>query len=131
VTGWRGHSDADIRLVLVVGGDDLDLDRRHQFLKIFRRHPGSSDRTWPAQIRQRPGLVIDDADPDDATGEFGSARDREGSDQCPRDKKRSGLEYRSSRIRAAVPNHASIFPIMEPCFRPPNQWVKQPSSPLI
>jgi hypothetical protein len=101
----------------VVGGDDLDLDRRHQFLKIFRRHFGGSDRPWPAQIRQWPGLVIDDPDPDDATGEFGSARDREGSDQCRRDIKSSGLVFHSSRIRAAAPNHASIFPKMTLCFR--------------
>ncbi|MEH2498522.1 hypothetical protein V1294_005001 [Bradyrhizobium sp. AZCC 1678] len=84
----------------MVRGDDLDLDRRHQFLKILGRHPGGSDRPWSAQVGQWPGLVIDDADPDDATGEFGSAGGREGSDWCPKDQKSSDLDYRPSRVRA-------------------------------
>jgi hypothetical protein len=115
----------------MVCGDDLDLDRRHRFLKILRRHPGGSDRPWPAQIGQWPGLVIDDADPDDATGKFGSAGGREGSYWCPKDQKSSNLEYHSSRVRAAVPNHAGIFPGVALRFRPSSQRVKQPSSHLI
>ncbi|WP_244608398.1 hypothetical protein [Bradyrhizobium algeriense] len=115
----------------MVRDDDLDLDRWHRFLKILGRHPGGSDRPWSAQIGQWAGLVIDDADPDDATGEFGSAGGREGSDWCPKDQKSSNPEYRSSRVRAAVPNHAGIFPGVAPRFRPSNQRVKQPSSHVI
>ncbi|MHC2532170.1 hypothetical protein ACVJMY_001739 [Bradyrhizobium diazoefficiens] len=57
-----------IRLVLVVGGDELDLLTEHLAAKIFDRHPGRFDRPFAAVVCIDAGLVVEDADLDALRG---------------------------------------------------------------
>ena len=121
VEPFPDNTDADIRLVLMVCGQNFDLDRRDQFLKILCRHFGGSDGARSRQIGQWSGLVIDNADPDDAAGEFGRASGQIRPDENPNDQKSSD---------AAVPDHASTFPMMVLSGFPPlTNELKQP--PLL
>jgi hypothetical protein len=57
-----------IRLVLVVGGDDLDLLAEHLAAEILDRHLGGFQRIFAAVIGIDAGLVVEDADLDALRG---------------------------------------------------------------
>ena len=55
---------AEIRLVLVVGGDDFDLLAEHLAAEILDRHLGGLERPFAAVIGVDPGLIVQNADLD-------------------------------------------------------------------
>jgi hypothetical protein len=73
-----GDRRTDIRLVLVVGADELDFLAVDAAAKIGDRHSRRLDRPRPANVRVEPGHVIENADPDDVAGDLGRSRRTEG-----------------------------------------------------
>jgi hypothetical protein len=54
----------EVRLVLVIGGNDLDLMAEHLAAKVLDRHPGGFERPFAAVIGIDPGLIVQNADLD-------------------------------------------------------------------
>ena len=65
----------EIRLVLVVGGDDLDLLSEDGAAEILDRHLRRFDRPFAAVVGIDPGLVVQDADLDLGGCRHGDQRD--------------------------------------------------------
>jgi hypothetical protein len=59
-----GEAGGEIRLVLVISGDQLDLVAEHLAAEILDRHPGGFDRPFAAIIGIDAGLIVQDADLD-------------------------------------------------------------------
>jgi hypothetical protein len=57
---------ADVRLVLVVGEDDLDLHPLLVGAVVRDSHPGGHHRALAGEVGVEAGLVVEDADLDDA-----------------------------------------------------------------
>jgi hypothetical protein len=55
---------SEVRLVLVIGGNQLDLLAERPAAEILNRHFRAFDRSFAAKIRVDPGLVVEDADLD-------------------------------------------------------------------
>jgi hypothetical protein len=55
----------DIRLVLMVGGNDLDLLGKNFVAEILRRQPRRRNRTTAAIVGKNAGLIVEHADLDD------------------------------------------------------------------
>src|SRR6476661_6483394 len=55
---------AEVRLVLVVGGDDFDLLAEHLAAEILHRHLGGLERPFAAVIGVDPGLIVQNTDLD-------------------------------------------------------------------
>ena len=60
----RAIDVGEIRLVLVIGGDELDLLAKHLAAEILDRHLGGFDRPFAAVVGIDAGLVVEDADLD-------------------------------------------------------------------
>ena len=73
--------EADIRLVLVVGGQDLDLQSAGLLGEILEREVGGGDRARPDLIRERAAHVAEHADLDAAAGHLGGRRRGERDDE--------------------------------------------------
>src|SRR5271167_304967 len=58
----------NVGLVLVVGGDDLDLLAEHGRTKILDRQSCRLDRAFAAEVRVQSRHVVDHADADDIAG---------------------------------------------------------------
>ncbi len=58
------NGTAEIRLVLVIGGDDFDLLAEHLAAEILDRHLGGLERPFAAVIGVDPRLIVQDADLD-------------------------------------------------------------------
>jgi hypothetical protein len=65
---------AHVRLVLVVGEDDLDLEALGGGTEILDRHPRGDHRALARQIGVEARLVVEDSDLDDAVGDLGGRR---------------------------------------------------------
>jgi hypothetical protein len=65
---------ADVRLILVVGADDLDLLAEHRAAEVLDRHLRRDHRALAAQIGVEPRHVGQDADLDDVAGDLGRRR---------------------------------------------------------
>ena len=66
-----GDLRADVGLVLMVGEDDLDRETLGRRPEVLDGHEGRHPRARSGQGRVSPGLVVEDADPDDPVGNLG------------------------------------------------------------
>ncbi len=80
-----GDAGADIRLVLVVGGDDLDADGFVDRREVFHRQLRRGDRSLAADIGIDPRHVVQDADLDRGLSRGGGRRQHQaaGGQQQP------------------------------------------------
>ena len=75
---------AHVGLVLVVGGDDLDLQALLGGLEVLDGHAGGDHRALPGEIGVEARLVVEHADLDDAVGDLrerGSGREGQGRER--------------------------------------------------
>src|SRR6185312_16706007 len=79
---------ADLRLVLVIGRDDLDRLAEHALAEILGRHLGGDDRALAAEIGIGAALVAEHADLD----RFGLRRGRAGEREGERRRGETGSE---------------------------------------
>ena len=76
-----GHLGADVGLVLVVGGDDLDLQSLLVGAEVLDGHTGRHHGALAGEIGVETRLVVQHADLDDAVGDLGgggAGRDDDG-----------------------------------------------------
>ena len=59
---------ADIGLVLMVGGHDLDRLAEHHPASVLDRHARGDHRAGTAEVGIEAGLIVEDADANDAVG---------------------------------------------------------------
>jgi hypothetical protein len=65
-----GDSGADVALVLVVGGHNLNRLAQHCAAGILDRHGCGDNRAWAAEVRVEAGLVIENPDSNDVVGDL-------------------------------------------------------------
>jgi hypothetical protein len=65
---------ADVRLVLVVGEDHLDVEALLLRLEVLDRHFRGDHGALPGEVRVQAGLVVQDADLHDVTRDLGMCR---------------------------------------------------------
>ena len=80
-----GNVAADVRLVLVIGRDDLDLPALLQQAGIFDRHLRCDHRAWTADVRIKARLVAETSDLDVLVQSLGTRCAR--GKQCSREHK--------------------------------------------
>jgi hypothetical protein len=62
-----GDRSADIGLVLVIGGDDLDRLAGNLVAHLLGRHAGGDRRSFAGKVGINPGAIVENADSDDIT----------------------------------------------------------------
>ena len=82
-----GDVGADVRLVLVIGGDDLDLQPLRRGAVVLHRHLRGNHRALPREIGIEAGSVVEHADFDDVVGHLRAGERRPQANQQAGDRR--------------------------------------------
>jgi hypothetical protein len=97
---------AEVGLVLVIRGNDLDRDAQHRSAEIFLRHVRCEHRALAADPGQQARHVVEHAELDDLIGDLGLGTARRKREQS-RAKNAESLHVRLPIPRATRPTPAS------------------------